>query len=398
MDREQERNVARLLADAQARRLTRRQVLGRALALGLSLPAISWLLAACGGDDDDDDDSGSGDGEYFFTFANVLESGELFVQFGNGVQAAADTEGIELKRYNNNFDAETTLNNARLMVQDDPDLVLEYNGVEGIGESLREIFEDAEIPFIAINVPIPGGIWFNLVNKEIGEDTAEVVVPIAEAEGWTAADTTVIIVQGSTAGVEVNDCVRYFYITVADLMGMPNVAPEDITAETTVITENGIQVDGMGTLETSYTGVKNVLQTLPPERHILLYTINDDSTIGAWRAITEAQREANTIVAGLGGSIAALKELRENPRWVAEGSVFATHWGQYLIAMGVAVMTDIETPPLTKSPQLVLTKETVDKYYDADGKVKLLPPLVPENEYLAQTGVLQKFNNIEGLE
>ena len=36
--------------------LNRRQVLRRALALGLSAPIIAGLLAACGGDDDDDDD------------------------------------------------------------------------------------------------------------------------------------------------------------------------------------------------------------------------------------------------------------------------------------------------------------------------------------------------------
>jgi peptide/nickel transport system substrate-binding protein len=36
-------------------RLSRRDVLKRAMALGLSAPAISALLAACGGDDDDDD-------------------------------------------------------------------------------------------------------------------------------------------------------------------------------------------------------------------------------------------------------------------------------------------------------------------------------------------------------
>ncbi len=119
--------------------------------------------------------------------------------------------------------------------------------------------------------------------------------------------------------------------------------------------------------------------------------------LGGWRAITESQRENNTIVAGLGGSVAALKELRTNPHWVAEGSVFSTHWGEYLMAMAVAVHNGVTPPPLTKSPQLVLTPATVDKYYDAEGKVKLLPPLVPENMYLKDTGVLQKFHNIEGL-
>lgn len=335
--------------------------------------------------------------QYSLSFANVLESGELFVQFGNGVEEAARVAGIKLKRYNNALDGPTAINNARLMVQDQPDLILEYNGVEGIGESLRKIFDDAKIPFIAINVPVPGGTWFNLVNKEIGTDTANIVVPLAKAKGWSGADTTVLIIQGSTAGEEVNDCVRYFMVTAAKALGMPEVNPSDITALTTTIGTGGVQVDGKGTLEESYTQVKNALQTIPADRHILLYSINDDSVLGGWRAITESQREANTIVAGLGGSIAALKELRSNPQWVAEGSVFATHWGQYLMAMAVAILGGVTPPPLTKSPQAVLVKDTVDKYYDAEGKVKLLPPLVPENQYLKDTGVLQKFNNVEGL-
>lgn len=383
------RDVASLMAGFREGRMSRRDLMVGLAAVGITAPLAATLLS-----------SGSAyaqDKKYFITFANVLESGELFVQMGNGIQHAAEVLGYEIKRYNNNFDGPTTINNARLMVQDKPDLILEYNGVEGIGEALRRIFDDAKIPFIAINVPVPGGVWFNLVNKEIGIDTAKVVVPLVQAKGWTAADTTVIILQASSAGVEVNDCIRYFYITVAEAMGMTPAKPEDITALTTTIGEHLIQVDGKGVLDTSYTAVKNVLQTLAEDRHILLYSINDDSVIGAWRAITEAKRENNSIVAGLGGSVAALKELRENPYWVAEGSVFATHWGQYLMGMTAAILGGVTPPPLTKSPQAVLTKESVDKYYDASGQVKLLPSLVAENLYLKDTGILQKFNNVEGL-
>lgn len=333
-----------------------------------------------------------------FAFANIQEQGELFKQLGDGVAAAAKVAGVELSRFNNNNDGVTTSNNARLMVQEHPDVILEYTGVEGIGASLKRTFDQAKIPFIAINIPIPGGYWFNLVNKEIGADTAKIVVPIAKAKGWTGKDTTVILLQAAFAGTEVNDCVRYFYTTSADMLdGLDKVEPAAITATTTAIGKTGIQVDGKATLETSYAAVKNVLQTLPPDRHILLYAINDDSVIGAWRAITESGRTQNALVAGLGGSVAALKELRGNPQWVAEGSIFMTHWGEYLMAMGVAVQNGVKPPALTKAPQAVLTKATVDKYYDTDGKVVLLPPLVPENKYLADTGILQKFKNVEGL-
>ena len=388
---DQYQNNSERFGDTRQGRLSRREMIQRLTALGLTVPAAASLVAArarrAGAQD-----------RIRVSFANVLETGELFVQLGNGVQHAAEVAGYEFKRYNNEFDAEKTLANARLMVQDEPDVILEYNGVEGIGPAIKRLFDDAGVPFVAINVPIPGGHWFNLVNQEIGTDTANVVVPLAKAKGWSGADTTVIIIQASAAGVEVNDCVRYFYVTAAQTMdGMTQIAPDEITATTTTIGDTGIQVDGGGVLEQSYTAVKNALQTLSADRKVLLYSVNDDSTLGAWRAITEANRQDNTIVAGLGGSVAALGELRTNPHWVAEGSVFATHWGQYLIAMVAAILDGVTLPPLTKCPQIVLTRDTVDKYYDAEGKVQLLPPLDDTNSYLAATGILQKFNNIEGL-
>lgn len=370
--------------------MTRRQLMRRLIALGLTTASATSILGAWG-------TRAQATARYKLSFANITEAGELFVQLGNGIVAAAEAANIELRRYNNNFDSETTLRNAQLMVQDQPDLILEYNGVAGIGPALQRVFDTAGIPFIAINVDVPGGHWFNLVNSEIGADTARTVVPMAQAKGWSAADTTVIIVQSSESGEEVNDCVRYFYITAAEAMGMPVAAPTDITALTTTINENGIQVDGKGQLEQSYTAVKNVLQTLPADRNILLYSVNDDSTIGAWRAVQEAGRAEKVLVAGLGGSAAALKELRTNPSWVAEGTIFMGQWGQYLIAMAVAILEGAVPPELTKCPQTVLTAKTVDTFYDADANVILLPPLDDSNSYLAATGVLQLFSNVQNL-
>lgn len=50
--------LEQLREDILARRIGRRDVLRRSLALGLSAPVIASLLAACGDDDDDDDDDG----------------------------------------------------------------------------------------------------------------------------------------------------------------------------------------------------------------------------------------------------------------------------------------------------------------------------------------------------
>ncbi|MGZ9719008.1 sugar ABC transporter substrate-binding protein [Rhizobium miluonense] len=371
--------------------MTRRQLAQSLAALGLTAASASSIAGVWGSK------AFAKDARYKIAFANLTEAAELFVQLGDGIEAAAEKAKIELRRYDNKFDSQTTLRNAQLMVQDQPNLILEYNGVEGIGPALERVFQTASIPFIAINVTVPGGHWFNLVNKDLGSDTARAVVKVAQKKGWSADDTTVIIAQSAGAGDEVNDCVRYFYITAAELMGMPAVAPGDINPLTTTISKNGIQVDGKGALEASYTAVKNVIQTLPQDRKILVYAVNDDSAIGAWRALQEAGRAENTLVAGLGGSSAALKELRTNPSWVAEGSTFVSQWGQFLIAMAVAILEGAQPPKLTKCPQVVLTPENINTFYTADDKIIQLPPLDDTNGYLAKAGVLQLFNNVQGL-
>ncbi len=375
----------------------------------LILLLVSILLVACNsnnnesnensnnGDNNDATVGNSDSDKLFFTYANVTESGPLFVQLGKGVKAAAEKAGIELKMYNNDFDAQTTLNNAKLMIQDNPDLIIEYNIVEGLDKTLSQEFSASGIPSIAVNLPIPDSYLFNLSNQDMGYDTGKVVAEIANERGWKSDDITVIIAQNATSGYEVNNSVRYFYISVAEELGLEKVEPEEIMPTTTTIGDHLIQVDGKSELEPTYTAVKNVIQTLPEDRKILLFTVNDDSSLGAWRAIEESGREDNALVAGIGGSEESLKQLRENPNWVAEGSIFMEDWGQYLIAMGVAIVNGVEPPELTLAPQVVLTKENVNDYYGEGTTAINLPPLVEENKYLEDTGILQLFENIEGL-
>lgn len=78
-ERREEDEVVRLLSDVGGRKLNRRQVLRRGIALGLSVPAIGWLLAACGSDDEDDGETesegGSGSGSASPTASGSSDSG-----------------------------------------------------------------------------------------------------------------------------------------------------------------------------------------------------------------------------------------------------------------------------------------------------------------------------------
>lgn len=332
-------------------------------------------------------------------YANANDKAAMFAGVGANVKDTCEKAGIELVYFDNNNDAETTISNAKLMVQEEPDFIIEYSPVEGL-TALKQIFEGAGIPYVCVNVPIEGGYWFNLSNKNLGVETADIVVPIAQEKGWTADDTVVVCLQAAKAGEEVNDCVRYFYITVAEKMGMTPAEPSDITATTTNIGDHLYYVEGNAVMEESYTAVKNILQSIPEEKHILLYGVNNDSTSGGWRAVEESGRAANTLVAGLGGDEVGMSQLKNNESWVAEGSIFTNYWGTYSVAMAVAILKNGVTPPeITHCPQMVFTKENWSEYYDDSNNIIGLPELIEgDNDYLADTGILQLYGLTKGLE
>jgi ribose transport system substrate-binding protein len=337
---------------------------------------------------------------YTFAYGNVTDNSPLFKLVGDLMVSDGKKVSITVRRFNNNFDGPTALNNAQLMVQQKPDLVINWTGVEAIGNAVGEVFKRANMPCIAVNQKIPGCPFFNLVNRDLGIGAAKIVIPIMKKKGWTAKDTTLILVASPGAGAEVNSNSRYFYTHVSRAIpGMAKATPTSITDKTTNIGKlpNGIQVDGKASLEPTYNAVKATLQILPKDRHLVVFTINDDSALGAWRAITQDGRQKNTLIIGQGANAQGLKHLRTNPSWVAEGSVFFELWPRYLLAMGVAVLNGARPPVQTYAPQIVLSKQNVAKFYGKSGTLaKVAPPLPAPNQYLLRTGILQKFGSATG--
>jgi ribose transport system substrate-binding protein len=390
------------------------------LVRGATALAILTLLVACGGGGGGEGDTAAGTGgdtatdaagsgeaggddePFNVSFANYTEAAPLFrVIHTNLDQVLMEQDtNVEVKWYDNAGDAARMLQNAQLMVSDNPDAIVMYpvsTATQGIGR----IFEDSGIPCVSVNLDTEACEFLNIDNSALGVDTATIIGEIAAERGWDASNTTVLLGQNAAAGEQVNDCVRYFYSTIAPLLGMEEVDPDSITPETTRIGENAIQFDGGSQLQPSFEAVSGLLPSIPPDHNIILYTVNNDSTTGALRALQDAGRggEDTLLIGGLGGDEVGIKALREDPRWVAEGDIFVAWWGQYAIAMAQALAEGIDPPEdVTALPQIVLTEETVDQYHEPDSvDVKQLPPLVPSNEYLREGGFLQVVGNIEGL-
>ncbi|MFI5428866.1 hypothetical protein [Aeromicrobium sp. UC242_57] len=231
-----------------------------------------------------------------------------------------------------------------------------------------------------------------------------------------------LLVNAPSFGEQINNCNAYFYQEITNwvpgLETIENVG--DLKTTTASIGSSMVQVDGQAQRAPSYDAVRRALSGIPKERNLILYSVADDSTLGAWQAVEQAGRADRTYTAGLGGSEEALKQLRDNPRWVAQGDMFVSHWGQYLMAMAAAIKDGVDVPFQTLIPEAVLTKDfavpdsivapVTDYYRNGQTDAYQLPPLVPVaeaetvfgtktvgNDYLGETGVLQLFGNVKDL-
>ncbi len=363
------------------------------LAAGLATTAVLALaLAGCASSSSGSDPSASSgsDKPLKIAFANISDAATTFLPTKTAMQADAKKLGWSLSTFDNKLDSTTTLNNARLMVAQKPDVIIEFNGVDGVANALGRTFTSAHIPCIAMNGPIPGCAWFNISNPRYGMDAGANLAKSAEAKGWTAQNTTFVAINAPAAGSNPQELVANAYATFTkDFKGIPAAKPSDVGFTTTTIGSNFVQINGAATLIDSTNAMKSELQNIPAGRNLVVVTVNDDSALGALAALQSAGKK-NALIAGAGSSSSGLEKLRTEPSWVSEGAVYLNEWAGYTLAMASAMKSGVKPPSLTVAPQNSLTKDTVDKYFKGDTPIAI-PAISSSATYLLNTGVLQKL-------
>lgn len=353
-----------------------------------SVAASALVLAACGSSGSQSAPVGgsakAGAALTSFAYGDVDEADASLAVVGSGLVTLGQSLGIKVSRYDNKFDGPTALSNAQTMAELHPNVIIDWNAVADIGPALGRAFTQAKVPCIAVNTTIPGCPFFDLNDEALGEAQGTAVAAIAKSRGWGATNTTVILVNDPSSGPAINDLVYGFYTTyAAGFPAMTQMQPSQFTASTTEVgKDNAVVVNGGGTLSDSYTAVKSALQVVPAGNHIIVDTFNDDSALGAARAVTQAGRSAsNSMIVGNGADPAGIQAVRSNPLWVADGTVFLNEWPPLLIAMARAILAGKKTPSVTMPPQAAITKQNINAYYSGTTP-KAAPPLPAQDSYL----------------
>jgi peptide/nickel transport system substrate-binding protein len=146
-----------LLEAARQGRLTRRNVLARAAALGLSAPAISALIAACGDDDDDDDDDDGGGGEPTATAADDAEEATATeaVEESEVTPTEAQGEGTAAEGGDDPFASGTSGGTLRVASIGEPNTLDEHQTTAGLTAEIGYCMFEALFHYDANYQPAP---------------------------------------------------------------------------------------------------------------------------------------------------------------------------------------------------------------------------------------------------
>jgi ribose transport system substrate-binding protein len=269
-----------------------------------------------------------------------------------GVRRAAEQAGVDLICLDNQYSIRAAIRNAQMLVRERVDLVLEFQTYSDASSQVGAIFAASRIPVIAIEIPMPGAIFFGVDNYEAGR-LAGAHLGRWAAENWNSRADGILLVGEPIAGPVPNSRLDGLVASLRKCLEDPDSVPVTY-------------LNGKGSLSQAYQAVRKFLRQQPPGRY-LVAGINDPSAVGALRAFEEAGRGQDCAVIGFGGVREGFAELRrKNSRFLATVAFFPERYGDRLISLAMDLLGGKKLPPAIHVKHELLTRSNLHLLYPVD--------------------------------
>jgi ribose transport system substrate-binding protein len=267
-----------------------------------------------------------------------------------GAASGADVDLIVL---NNQFSPRVALENAKRFVDERVDLVIDSQINVNVASQIGATFSDAGIPFIAVDIPHPGGFYFGADNYRAGRIAGRHLARWA-LRNWQGKVDGVVYLGVDVAGPLLNSRLT----GMCD--GLNEFIPETRNVPSCHYDTKGGQFDA--TLDT----IRKHLRRRKVKR-VLVGAVNDSTALGALQAFREIGLESECAIVGQDASTPARQEMR-NPHTRLIGSVayFPETYGSQLIKLAIEILEKKPVPPAVFTQHELVTPENVDKIYPND--------------------------------
>jgi len=289
---------------------------------------------------------------YKIGFANISEETSAFaLEVRRGLEAAAQKAGnIDLIFADNQLSGEVAMAVADRLVQEGVDLAIEYQIDEKVGAIIANKFQQANIPVIAVDIPMLGATFFGVDNYRAGK-MAGLALGKWLQQHWGGELDRLVVLQEPRAGPLPAARIQ------GQLDGLREVAGE-IPADKVIYLDSGHLSD------ITERQMAAVLESLPEAHRLAVISFNDRATIGALNAARQAGRESDVILLGQGADRSVREELRRpGSRIVGATAYWPERYGAKLVDIALRLLRGEPVPPAVYIDHVFINAENIAEYY-----------------------------------
>lgn len=283
---------------------------------------------------------------YRIGFANLTERMPFAVQVRLGLEAAAASQNnIELLIRDNDLDRRRALENVEWFIAQGVDLVIEYQIDAEAGNVIMDRFRQAGIPVIAVDIPLPGAIFFGADNYRAGFMAGEGLGRWIQ-QHWEGRFDRLICLQDLRAGAT----------PAARLQG----GRDGLAAVLGPFPDECVVMLPAGTLlEQAQAAIARYLAVLPAGTRVALLAVNDDAALGALAAFEAAGRLDEVVAVGQNADRLGRAALqRPDLPFIGSTSYSPETYGSQLIDLALKLLRGQPVPPAVYIKHSFVAKST----------------------------------------
>jgi ribose transport system substrate-binding protein len=250
-----------------------------------------------------------------------------------GLERAAHEAGnVDLIIADNQLSGKVAMQVAERFLEQSLDLMIEYQIDEQAGNRIIDRFRRADIPVIAVDIPMIGATFFGVDNYRAGHMAGVALGEWIKVHWGGKVDRVVILIEpraGTLPAARIQ----------GQLDGLQSVIGE-------VPADKEITLDCGNTAEISEKQMAAALKKLHAEHRLAVISFNDDAAIGALNAASRLHRQSDVVIVGQGADRRVREELKKpGSRIIGSTAYEPERYGEKLIPLALKILRGEPAPP-----------------------------------------------------
>lgn len=287
-------------------------------------------------------------------YAGPLTGNSFRTDLADSLQRAAEAHLADLISLDNRpEDIRELMRNADTLIEARVDVAMFFQPVEALGHMMADRLSAAGLPFITIERPIQGGVYFGANNYLAGRLAGRRLGEHALGN-WRGRFDAVVLIEGAQTSTNVNARLA------GVLVGLRDVG-------FSVHDSQIVHLHGNADREASRAAMLELLRSLPRCSHLLVSGFNDISALGALDAVLSERRGAAVAIVGHNAMQESRIEIRKpNSPFIASVAYFPERYGEKLLRLATALAAGDAVPPAAYTDHVVIDRNNVNTLYPAE--------------------------------